>query len=370
MNRLVTFVILALFSLNSYSQELIMNLSLESGQPFPATTISSDQICLIDDANGAQVVSDTPFFTPINNLTVTASGGETASFTALPCAGGSFDYAIVSVTFDGSQPPPPPPPPVSGCGNNTVCIHAFINSLWDHNIGLTPLTSNNPYWLNHLFAADSKTLKASGQFGFMSQHAELPPANQLGYPSVSPAWADGESFAEVGYDHIFIGPANFIQYEGDAEERHSEFDAILSYLNISAPDAEFWIYEGLPDMGGFENNMNSYYSYARGSYHEWFIDHMLTARASGHALKIVPLAAVFANLMQHTIVGSMPLGLLFEDSAPHGTPTAHLLYSMIVYTYITAKKAPEITPSPLIDPILTSNYAEIANFIYRTRVVF
>lgn len=64
---------------------------------------------------------------------------------------------------------------------NQVDIYIFGHSLIDHRPPITPTPADEttvPHWLEDIATAAGKTYTATGQYGFLTNHLNLPPSSQ------------------------------------------------------------------------------------------------------------------------------------------------------------------------------------------------
>ncbi len=92
--------------------------------------------------------------------------------------------------------------------------YIFGHSLINHALPINPIPSQEtsvPHWIHFLADHTGHSYEVSGQFGFLPQHADLPPTAQWGFDNVTGAWdSDNEPFSEVGFDNIMVTPGNFM----------------------------------------------------------------------------------------------------------------------------------------------------------------
>lgn len=150
----------------------------------------------------------------------------------------------------------------------TIEIRNFIfgHSLIDHRPPAIPTPSNEttvPHWIYLLAEAAGHKYSAGGQYGFLPQHADLPPFSQWGYDIVPGVWeSDTESFSDADITTSLITAANFAQWQGPEEEYYppgsgdsplSTTIAIADWLAEQEEGITIYVYENWPDMP-FDNN--------------------------------------------------------------------------------------------------------------------
>ncbi|MDF1694650.1 MAG: hypothetical protein P1U56_02405, partial [Saprospiraceae bacterium] len=107
-------------------------------------------------------------------------------------------------------------------------VRSFIfgHSLINHEAQVNPTPSQEtsiPHWMHFLAEAGGNTYAVSGQYGFLPQHANLPPIAQWGFDFATGAWeSDYEPFSAANFTNILITPANFIQWQGPEENYFGE----------------------------------------------------------------------------------------------------------------------------------------------------
>lgn len=111
-------------------------------------------------------------------------------------------------------------------GQKAIRTFIFGHSLIHHELQLHPTPSQEtsvPHW-SHFFAeAAGHSYAVSGQYGFLPQHANLPPIAQWGFDFVQGAWdSDNEPFSAADFTSILITPGNFIQWQGPADNYYNE----------------------------------------------------------------------------------------------------------------------------------------------------
>lgn len=229
----------------------------------------------------------------------------------------------------------------------------------------------------------------SGRYGFADTHAnELPPNAVWGTPEVTPLWDEdmGETFEDVNFNTIFFTEANFRQYypptepEPDGNVPTSTVQStitVFDWVEQGEPGVRYIIYENWPDMGSFTDanfestfpsaeELQSYYDFTRGEFHDWWIDYQDAMLAERPNLDVcmVPVGLILANLLTSTLA-DIPTSVLYEDSAPHGRPTLYFLAGMITYmaTYGIEVPANYVVPDT-IDSRVRDRYTQIASEIW------
>jgi hypothetical protein len=264
----------------------------------------------------------------------------------------------------------------------------FGHSLINHEYTENPPPSDElsvPHWM-YLLAQDATYEYAvSGQYGFLPQHAELPPIAQWGFDIVPPAWdSDLEPFADADFTTVLLTAANFVQYkgpeepyDGDNPNNYSPVSAttiIVDWVLEQEPDLTIYIYENWPDMGGIAANfpptqaeLDSYHAFTQGEFHAWWLayqDALLAARPDAN-VRMIPVGPTIARLLTETPLSGIPLESLYEDDAPHGRPTIYFLAGLVTYMGTYGVPAPADYAIPeLVHPLVAENYDEVISVIW------
>ncbi len=278
--------------------------------------------------------------------------------------------------------------PSSNAQTDSVRMFIFGHSLLDHRPPLIPTPSDEttvPHWL-HLLSQDvGAHYSATGQYGFLPQHANLPPFSQWGYDIVPPVWdSDLTSFASVDFNKILITAGNFIQWQGPTEPYYggngetpvsSTLD-IMNWLEQQESGIDIYIYENWPDMAQYiagelfpptPAEFANYNAYTLGDFHDWWIDYqdILLAARPDINVRMIPVGPILANLLGNAPLSSIPILDLYEDNAPHGRATTYFLASLITQMAITNQVAPTTYDVPdIVHPLVEANYAAIVNNIW------
>lgn len=269
----------------------------------------------------------------------------------------------------------------------------FGHSLIDHRPPAIPTPSNEttvPHWLFLLSEEANHEYAATGQYGFLQQHMNLPPFAQWGYDMVPAVWdSDNEPFEAVDFNNLLITAGNFMQWQGpslpyfndpNGTSPISATRTITDWLNTQEPDIRIYIYENWPDMAPYKASfpptqaeLLNYHDYTLESFHDWWIEYhdSLLVQRPEHEIKMIPVGPVLAQLMLETEVGNILVTELYEDDAPHGRATLYFLASLITYMAIYEEKAPSSFVVPtIIDPILSENYQDVVDFIWERLLFF
>ncbi|MEM9837073.1 MAG: T9SS type A sorting domain-containing protein [Bacteroidota bacterium] len=275
-----------------------------------------------------------------------------------------------------------------GISSQTDDIRSFIfgHSLINHALPIVPTPSQEttvPFWLSELAQEAGKTYAATGQYGFLPQHANLPPVANWGFDNVPFVWDSEQSeFSAANFNNILLTAGNFIQWQGPSEAYPGESftpisltSDILQWVNQQTPGIQTYIYENWPDMAGFAGQgfplsasaFADYNDYTRGDFHQWWIDYQdaLTAAHPNLPLKMIPVGPILADLLEQTALSSIPLSELYEDDAPHGRATIYFLASLITYMATYEEQAPTSYPIPsTVHATVATHYSTVVDFIW------
>ncbi len=279
-------------------------------------------------------------------------------------------------------------------GQTAIRSFIFGHSLLDHRPPAIPTPSNEttvPHWLHLLATEAGHTYAAAGQYGFLPQHANLPPFSQWGYDLVQPAWeSDYEPFTAADFNNILITAGNFMQwqapdqpypYQGGITPISATQD-IVNWIDQQEPTAKIYIYENWPDMAGYISNgvfpptssdLANYYNYVNADFHDWWIDYqdaMLLSHPNKN-IRMIPVGPILANLLTSAPYNQIPVTEIYEDDAPHGRATLYFLASMITYSAIYEEPVPATFVVPnIVHPTIRNNYTSIATTIWNELLAF
>ncbi|MCA9658068.1 MAG: T9SS C-terminal target domain-containing protein [Myxococcales bacterium] len=343
----------------------------------PAATDSESEAAATTATTGASTTgdseptaADTTQSTGGSATTTGASGSTTAAETA------TSDTAT-STTGDPGEPL-----------LTDMRMFIFGHSLINHEYTDDPPPSDElsvPHWMYLL--ADNATYQyaASGQYGFLPQHADLPPIAQWGFDVVPPAWdSDLEPFADADFTTVLLTAGNFIQYkgpdepyDGDNPNNYSPVSAttlIVDWVREQEPGITIYIYENWPDMAGVaadfpptQAELDSYHAFTQGEFHTWWLayqDALLAARPDAD-VRMLPVGPTIARLLTETPLSGIPLEALYEDDAPHGRPTIYFLAGLVTYMGTYGVPAPTDFAVPeLVHPLVAAHYDEVVSVIW------
>ncbi len=269
-------------------------------------------------------------------------------------------------------------------------VYIFGHSLLDHRPPIDPVTPDEttvPHWMYLLAEHSGHTYGATGQYGFLRSHANLPPGPQWGYAEVPGVWdTDFQPlFGQANLYNVIITAANFVQnlpptvpYDDGIEDGLTPVSAtetIVDWLGTQEDDSlNIFIYENWPEMGSFlangwpatEAEYDSYNTYLRGDFHSWWIDYYnaLTTTRPNANIKMIPVGPIIADLSDG-LLSNIPVAEYYEDADPHGRPNIYFLAGLITYMAIYEEMAPLDFQIPSsISTEISSNFSAVVNFIW------
>ena len=269
----------------------------------------------------------------------------------------------------------------------------FGHSLLDHRPPAIPTPSDEttvPHWMFLLSQEAGHNYAATGQYGFLPQHMNLPPIAQWGYDIVPPVWeSDTEDFSIADFNSILITAANFAQWQGPNVPYYNDPNntsplsatrTISDWLVQQEDSMKVIIYENWPDMAGYMNayppteiELDNYYNYTQNEFHDWWIEYhdSLSLQRPDHNIKMVPVGPILAELAQNTSIGNIPATELYEDDAPHGRASLYFIASLVTYMAVYEEKAPltYVVPS-IVHQNIANDYAEIVELIWTSLLNF
>lgn len=263
----------------------------------------------------------------------------------------------------------------------------FGHSLIDHRPPATPTPSNEttvPHWMYLLCQEAGTNYAAGGQYGFLPQHANVPPIAQWGYDIVPGVWeSDTEPFSAADITTILITAGNFMQWQAPNLEYPgdpgitpiSATETVVDWVAQQEDGVQYYIYENWPDMAGFMGNgfpptqseFVQYDNYTQGEFHDWWIDYqdaLLVSRPDIN-IRMIPVGQIIGKVLFEQYSNSIPFAEIYEDDAPHGRPTLYFLASLVTYMGIYQEKAPSSFNVPnIIHQQIRNNYTSIVDFIW------
>ncbi len=264
------------------------------------------------------------------------------------------------------------------------------NYIFGHSLILHATESDEttvPHWVHALAQDAGYSYAVDGQYGFLPQHANLPPNAQWGFQNVPGVWdpESGQTFADADFTTILLTAANFVQYQpatspydGDNPTNASPVSAtldIIDWVTAQEPGIEIYVYENWPDMAGFLSGewppsaaaFANYNAYTTGEFHDWWVDYHseLTTARPDETIIMIPVGPILAKLLTETELSQIPLLELYEDDAPHGEPTLYFLASLITYMSIYGEQPPADFPIPAtVNQTVADNFEAVVDLIW------
>lgn len=275
----------------------------------------------------------------------------------------------------------------------SINMYIFGHSLIDHRPPMIPTPSDEttvPHWVYLLAEESGYTYTAGGQYGFLPQHANVPPVSQWGYDIVPPVWdSEMEPFADAEITTILLTAGNFMQWQGPDEEYPtnpgvtpvSATETVFDWVEEQGNPVRYYIYENWPDMAGFLQNgfpptiseFEDYNQYIAGTFHDWWIayhDALLASRPDME-VKMIPVGPSIRNLYTNLLDGMVPVAELYEDDAPHGRASTYFLAGLVTYMAVYQEKAPASYNVPeIVHEGIREKYPMIVDFIWNELEAF
>ncbi|GAA5220137.1 hypothetical protein GCM10025777_07670 [Membranihabitans marinus] len=269
----------------------------------------------------------------------------------------------------------------------------FGHSLIDHRPPKIETPSDEttvPHWIGKLAQQGGHQYAAGGQYGFLPQHAQLPPMSQWGYDEVPGLWdSDIESFAQANINTILMTAGNFMQWQDPdldypTDPGVSPISAtqdIVDWVENQSDSIHFYIYENWPDMAGYLNNgfppseseWLAYDEYTNGSFHDWWIkyhDALLESR-SASSIFMIPVGPIIHRIRKEILKDDVAFTSLYEDDAPHGRANLYFLAGLVSYMAIYEEKPVlDFNFSDIIHPVIQQNYEAIIGLAWSALLDF
>ena len=274
---------------------------------------------------------------------------------------------------------------------DSIRMFMFGHSLVNYE---SELTTNNEgaiaHWVYKFAEHDNQYFAATGQFGFLPQHANLPPTSQWGFAEVPTVWeSDYAPFSEADFNQILLTAANFAQWQSSNQEYPTDpgvsplsaTQTIIDWINNEEDNVTFYIYENWPDMAPYLNGdfpptqtqFNAYNTFTQGEFHDWWIeyqDFLMQSHAATN-VRMIPVGPIMARIHEQLLANQIPLGELYEDDAPHGRSSTYFLASMITYMAIFEKPIrADFNIPATIHPAIGNQFENIITFIFNELLDF
>ena len=277
---------------------------------------------------------------------------------------------------------------------NPMRNYIFGHSLLDHRPPINPTPSDEttvPHWMYLLAQEAGYDYLAGGQYGFLPQHANVPPNAQWGYDIVPGVWdQDYESFADADINTILLTAGNFMQWQAPNLDYPSDPGIspvsatiqIFDWVEAQGDTPRYYIYENWPDMAGYlangfppaGNEFQAYSDYTNGAFHQWWVDYqdLVLALRPDLNVKMIPVGPIIDLILQETWPNTnIPFTELYEDDAPHGRPSIYFLAALTTYMATQGEKAPaSFTVPGIVHPDLQENYTDIIDLIWDELLAF
>lgn len=272
-------------------------------------------------------------------------------------------------------------------------VYAFAHSLIDHATPITPTPSNETtvfHWMNDIRVEAEKEFSAGGQFGFLTNHVNLPPAPRLFYEHVTPVWEeDVETFSESKINTILLTAGNFIQYVPangpyPLDESTTVIDlteTIFDWVDNEI-DAKYYIYLNWPEMDlqsaypptvPMQSEIDAYHNRTINGFTDWWVEYqdLMLASRPEYNTRLIPVGTIMSKLMKEVIPNEVPFEDYYDDSDPHGKPTLYFLAGAITYMAMYEEKMPSTYyPSDQVHDGVRNNLATICDFIWEELLAF
>jgi hypothetical protein len=269
---------------------------------------------------------------------------------------------------------------------DSIKTYMYGHSLLDHRPPMNATPSDETtvaHWLYLIAQHDNNYFAATGQYGFLRQHATNVTNSNWGYDSVPRPWdLQQEPFSDADFDNVFIAPANFIQDQAPNAnywlDTVSPLDAsyqIVDWVQLQEPGTKMYVYESWPDMGQYApttfppsaTQFANYNTYTIGGFHQWFEEYhdSLEIKYPNQCVKMIPAGPAMSKILTMAPYNSIPLDSLYEDNAPHGRSSLYFLAGLVTYMSIYEKKAPANYQAPaLVHSTFRNNYNQLVDSIW------
>lgn len=291
---------------------------------------------------------------------------------------------------DGNMPDPNDPnDPIDETPTTpiTTNLRTFIfgHSLLVHEpVGIPKDETTVPHWVYKLSQESEFDFGVSGQYGFLPQHANLPPIAQWGFEEVPGLWdSENEDFDVADFNTVLLTAGNFVQYkpatenyDGDANHLSpvTATTQIVEWVHQQEDDMQVYIYENWPDMAPYLSNgfpateaeHETYRAFTEGDFHTWWLDyHDAVMEANpDRNVRMIPVGPVISKLLSN-ILTDIPVDVLYEDDAPHGRPTIYFLAGLVTYMAMYGTEAPADYVIPdSIHADVAANYDAVVAFVW------
>lgn len=265
--------------------------------------------------------------------------------------------------------------------------HSLISHLLQVNVTPSDETSI-PHWMYLMAQESGYSYSATGQFGFLTSHRDLPPEANMLFDLMPGVWdSDTQTFGEGDFNTVVLTPANFIQHQSAttnyANESYSPVDAtveIFDWVMQQEPGMTIYLYEGWPDMGPFiqsfpptPNELADFHDYTAGDFHDWWLDYQdeIIRLRPDLNVRMIPAGPILERILTETALNQLEITEIYEDDAPHGRATLYFLSSMITYMAMYGIETPATYQAPpIIHPAVNENYETLVTIVWEELEAF
>ena len=274
---------------------------------------------------------------------------------------------------------------------SNVRMYAFGHSLMDHVADPAVPDTNIMYWINDISQEANNTFATGGQFGFLTNHDNLPPSSNWGYSGITGVWdSDTESFSDANINTILITAANFIQYVSPTSPHPLDnsttviqsTETIFDWVNAQESNVKYYIYGNWPEMDlqspfppttPLQNEIDDFHNTTISTFTDWwklYQDEMLNSRPALNS-RLIPVGMIISKILRDVIPNQIAFDDLYEDSAPHGKPSIYFLAGMITYMAVYEENIPSTyIPNSTVHSAIINNLNTIRNFAWNELLSF
>ena len=153
---------------------------------------------------------------------------------------------------------------------------------------------------------------------------------------------------------------------------------VIEWAAERAPGATINIFETWPEMEGFvstfpptETEVAAWQSYMLGDWHDWWVSltEMINRQRPDLDVRLISVGPQIAAMLEDPSLGLGDLGVtdLYQDDAPHGTPTLYFLASLVHFTAVYGSAPPSNLVLPnTIHASVRNNFSDIVEWLSGT----
>ena len=269
-----------------------------------------------------------------------------------------------------------------------VRLYTFGHSLIDHALPINPPPSDETtilHWIHDIAQAAGHNFATGGQYGFLTNHDDLPPSSSWGYDNVPSVWDDSvESFSDANINAVLLTAANFIQYQpsnlahplDSSTTAVQATETIFDWVNNQQSNVKYYVYINWPEMDlqnaypptpPIQSEIDVFHDFTRHGFNDWWIeyDNFLQISRPQYAIEFIPVGPIISKILTQIIPNNILFTDLYEDSAPHGKPTLYFLAGMITYLALYNENIPSnYMPDAIVHAGVRNNLNQIRNFIW------